>query len=119
MILIQGVYKMISEEIREKLNQYGQAHILRFYDELNKEEKEILEKQIETINFEMIGNLYRQIRQQQEESSVRIEPIPCTVETTWTEEQRKKYYNTGTEILKEGKYAAVTMAGGQGTQPWT
>lgn len=64
----------------------------------------------------MIGNLYRQIRQQQEESSVRIEPIPCTVETTWTEEQRKKYYNTGTEILKEGKYAAVTMAGGQGTR---
>ena len=116
MILIQGVYKMISEEIREKLNQYGQAHILRFYDELNKEEIELLEKQIETINFEMIGNLYRQIRQQQEESSVRIEPIPCTVETTWTEEQRKKYYNTGTEILKEGKYAAVTMAGGQGTR---
>ncbi|MFR1518714.1 MAG: UTP--glucose-1-phosphate uridylyltransferase [Clostridia bacterium] len=107
---------MISEEKREELDRYGQAHILRFYEQLSDAEKEILENQIEKIDFKAIEGLYRQICAKEEEKPSRITPIPCAVESSWTNAQRQKYYRRGIEIMRQGKYAAVTMAGGQGTR---
>ena len=33
-----------------------------------------------------------------------------------SEEEMKRYYEKGAEFIKAGKYAVVTMAGGQGTR---
>ncbi len=107
---------MISEEMRAKLNRYGQAHILRFYEELNRSQKEILENQIAEIDFESMETVFRQICQSQAEKPAQIEPIPCTVKASWTKEEQQTYHRKGLEILRAGKYAAVTMAGGQGTR---
>ena len=52
---------MISEEMREKLNRYGQAHLIRFYGELSAAEKGLLESQLETIDFALMERLFRQI----------------------------------------------------------
>ena len=107
---------MISEEMRAKLNRYGQAHILRFYEELNRSQKEILENQIAAIDFESMETVFRQICRSQAETPAQIEPIPCTVKASWTKEEQQTYRRKGLEILRAGKYAAVTMAGGQGTR---
>ena len=107
---------MISEEMREKLNRYRQAHLIRFYGELSAAEKGLLESQLETIEFALMERLFRQIQEQKAEPPAGIEPIPCAVEAAWTTQEKQKYYFRGMDILRDGKYAAVTMAGGQGTR---
>lgn len=107
---------MISEEMRAKLNRYGQAHILRFYEELNRSQKEILENQIAAIDFESMETVFGRSARSQAETPLQLEPIPCTVKASWTKEEQQTYRRKGLEILRAGKYAAVTMAGGQGTR---
>ena len=107
---------MVSEEMREKLNLYGQAHLIGFYGELSAAEKSQLENQLETIDFALMERLFRQTQEQKAEPPAGIEPIPCAVEAAWTTQEKQNYYLRGMEILRDGKYAAVTMAGGQGTR---
>ncbi len=46
-----------------------------------------------------------------------IESIPYYDKEKLTKEQKKNEFDTiGEEIIKSGKYAVVTMAGGQGTR---
>ena len=41
------------------------------------------------------------------------QPIPYVDKDALTKEEREKYEKIGEKIIKEGKYAVVTMAGGQ------
>ena len=44
-------------EARELLSEKGQGHLLRYYDELSKEEQESLLTQIERIDFSVLSDL--------------------------------------------------------------
>ena len=46
----------------------------------------------------------------------KIEPINYVDKSTLSNEELKKYDNLGAEVIRQGKYAVVTMAGGQGTR---
>ena len=46
------------EQAKEKIEKYGQEHLLRFYDELSESEKESLLNQIEEIDFELMQSLF-------------------------------------------------------------
>ena len=105
------------EEIKEILNKYNQEHLLNFYEDLTNEEKEKLLNQIEKIDFELVNRLYKNIIEKSEKTSTgEITPIPFMVKDKLTDEQKMYYEKKGIDIIKSGKLAAVTMAGGQGTR---
>ena len=42
------------EQAKNKLSAYGQEHVLKYYDELNEEQKEMLLAQIEDTDFSVL-----------------------------------------------------------------
>lgn len=104
------------EEIKKILQKYGQEQLLDFYEEMNDDEKEQLLEQILNIDFELIKELYNKTKIKPEFGENKIEPISFVDKEGLSEEEYKKYEKLGVEVIKQGKYAVVTMAGGQGTR---
>lgn len=104
------------EKAKEILKKYHQEHLLAFYDELNNEEKEFLVNQICNINFEQIFNLYEASKIDEVIPHNLIEPLPYFIKNKLPKEDAVIYKNIGEETIKNGKFAVVTMAGGQGTR---
>lgn len=103
-------------KMQERLKKYNQEHLLKFYDSLNQEKKDELLNQISSINFEQLRNLYSNINNEIKNDTNNIVPISYTDKEKITEEDKEKYYLKGSEKIKDGKLAVVTMAGGQGTR---
>ena len=102
-------------EIKAILKKYKQEHLLNNYEELDENKKKKLIDEIENIDFELMESLYRKTKNQKEESSDEITPIDYLDKYKLNDEY-KYYENIGKKAIKEGKLAAVTMAGGQGTR---
>lgn len=104
-----------TDEIKWKLNKYGQEHLLNGYDNLTDVKKKELLMQLEEIDFELINNLYRNAKKEVNLSSDKIEPIEY-LDKYKLNDKFKEYEAVGKKAISEGKLAAVTMAGGQGTR---
>ncbi len=99
-------------EAKEKLERYGQTHLLKFYDELNEAEKAELLAQIESTDFSML-----KLCESKENMAKRGKITPLAAMTLGEIEENKEYfYNTGASAIKAGKVGAVLLAGGMGTR---
>ncbi|MDE7198584.1 MAG: UTP--glucose-1-phosphate uridylyltransferase [Lachnospiraceae bacterium] len=100
------------QEAYEKLEKYGQLQVLKYYDELNGEEKEALLAQIEQTDFEVLS-----LCKKKETLNPRgkIEPIGV-MQLPEIEKKRDEYTGTGLEAIRAGKVGAVLLAGGMGTR---
>ena len=103
---------MISESVKEKLKEYGQEHVLKYFDELSEVEKKALEKQIEETDMSILAAA---LNPDHAASKGVISPLPC-MELDEIEKGRESYKQTGISAIKEGKVAAVLLAGGMGTR---
>lgn len=96
------------EEIKTILNNKGQEHLLNGFDALNPDEREALLNEISAIDWALL-----------EESDVErkgeIEPI-STLSLQETASRYREFEKAGAKLLREGKVAAVMLAGGQGTR---
>lgn len=96
-------------EALEKLRAFGQEHVLRFYDELNDDEKNELLSQIERTDFTVI--------EQAAEGGKRGKIAPIKVMTlSEIEMGRERFERIGMEAVRAGKVGAVLLAGGMGTR---
>jgi len=102
--------------LMEKLKGYNQDHLLYSYEKLENGEKEKLLNQIKEIDFEQINNLYQRTKKKIEFGDAKIEPINYVDKSKISSQDFTEYEKLGAEIIKNGKYAVVTMAGGQGTR---
>ena len=102
--------------VKEKLTKYNQMHLLNSYETMEQEKKEKLIDQIKKIDFEQINELYKNANRKVEFGDAVIEPINYVEKSKMEEAEINKYEQIGAKIIKEGKYAVVTMAGGQGTR---
>ena len=100
------------EEARQKLEKYGQLHVLDYYGELTDEQKESLLAQIDETDFSVIryaenphGNQVRG----------KITPLGA-MEIPEIEKNRERFTETGLKALREQKIGAVLLAGGMGTR---
>lgn len=98
------------------LKKYGQEHILNNYNNLSDEKKEKLLNQILTIDLNQITELYESTKKEVSFANDKIEPIDFVDKSALSQEELDKYNTLGGNEIKEGKYAVVTMAGGQGTR---
>ena len=104
----------MKEEAISILKKYHQEHILEY--NLSEKQQQELEKQILSIDFEQLQNLYESTKQEKVIEEKKIEHIPYTDKAKMPKEQEQELANIGTEVIKQGHYAVITMAGGQGTR---
>jgi UDP-N-acetylglucosamine/UDP-N-acetylgalactosamine diphosphorylase len=107
-------------QLRSKLSDIGQDHVLRFYDTLPADRRHKLISQIEALDLPAIAELA--------ETYVRNKPpvaLPRDIQPVHpfpripAESQRDLYARAklrGNELLHHGKIAAFLVAGGQGTR---
>jgi UDP-N-acetylglucosamine/UDP-N-acetylgalactosamine diphosphorylase len=104
------------KKAKEVLEKYDQMQLLRFYDELDIEQKEQLLDQILSIDFENVKKLYESTKQSIQIKKDKIEPIEYIDKQKLSMEELTYFRQIGEEIIKSGQYAIATMAGGQGTR---
>ena len=104
------------KEAINKLKQYNQEHLLDRFDDLSEDKKEKIIMQIKNIDFEQIENLYNNRTKKVEKEENQITNIDYVDKSKLSKKEFDKYYQLGKKEIEKGKYAVVTMAGGQGTR---
>ncbi len=102
-------------EIQALLKKYNQEHLLNGYDKLDEHKKQELLEQIENIDFELMNFLYESTKNELSQKQDDITPMSY-LDKNKLYDDYKYYENIGKKAIQEGKLAAVTMAGGQGTR---
>ena len=100
------------ENARKKLEEYGQLHVLNYYDELTDEQKEALLKQIDETDFSVIRYAANPHGNQ---TRGKITPLGA-MEITEIEKNKEHFTEVGLKALREQKIGAVLLAGGMGTR---
>ena len=98
------------------LKMYNQEHVIRLMEKLNESQKRELIEQISKIDFHQIKELYDNTKKEIEIKENKIEPLPYLDKKKLSKEQKEEFDKLGKEVIENGQYAVVTMAGGQGTR---
>ena len=99
-------------EAYDKLEKYGQLHVLKYYEDLSGYEKEELIDQIENTDFEVL-------KQCEHKAELNPRGVITPIEVMQLPEidaKREEYTKIGLEAIKAGKVGAVLLAGGMGTR---
>ncbi len=102
----------VNEDVRKILEEQDQLQVLRFYDQLSSEEKATFEAQIKAVDFDMI---HQAMKPQKTNENDVIEPVE-TLTAAKINERKDEFKKAGEQALREGKMAAVILAGGQGSR---
>ena len=100
------------QEAYRKLEEYGQLHVLKYYDELSGYEKEALLEQIDNTDFRVLEKCLHR-----EELNPRGEITPIEVmQLEQIDKRREEFTRIGLDAIRAGKVGAVLLAGGMGTR---
>jgi len=103
---------MTYEEAYRKLEKYGQLHVLKYYDELDEGQKAELLQQVEETDFSILQYMDHKNAAAEEKN---ISPI-AAMELDEVTRRREEFNKIGLEAVRQGKVAAVLLAGGMGTR---
>ncbi len=104
------------QDVIELLTQYNQLHIIKWLNNLDESKKKELIDQINNIDLHQISELYDNAKKEIELKENKIEPIKYLDKQKMDEKTKLKLSALGEKIIRNGEYAVVTMAGGQGTR---
>lgn len=100
------------DEAKKKLEQYGQMHVLKYYDELTDSEKKELLAQIEDTDFAVTENC-KNLGKSGERG--KFAPL-AAMQVDEIDRRRDELFSIGKKALREGRVAACLLAGGMGTR---
>lgn len=103
---------MTLEQARKKLEQYGQQHVLKYYDELSGEAQQALLNQIEETDMSILEACLH--KEDLAQKGV-ITPL-AAMQLDEIAANRESFTATGLEAIRAGKVGAVLLAGGMGTR---
>ena len=98
------------------LKMYNQEHIVNLLNKLEEPAKDELINQIKNIDFQQIKELYDNTKKEIEFKEKKIEPLKYYDKQKMTPMEKEEIESIGEKIIRNGEYAVVTMAGGQGTR---
>ncbi|MCH5274093.1 MAG: UTP--glucose-1-phosphate uridylyltransferase [Lachnospiraceae bacterium] len=99
-------------EAVKKVSEYGQEHVLQYFNELSEEEKTALLRQIAQTDFSVLAKASEKGKEQKRGV---ITPIPA-MKLSEIKEKKETYTKQGIELIRAGKVGAVLLAGGMGTR---
>ena len=100
-------------QAKKILERHNQKHIVKFSKKLSKEQKRALADQILRIDFEELEDLYDLTKKEIEIDISELEPIESLNPARLPKEVFEEYIQIGEDVVKNGKLAVVTLAGGQ------
>lgn len=103
---------MTLTEAQKKLEEYGQSHVLKYYEELDEAGKANLLAQIEATDMSEIEKVHHRSELAQKGE---ISPLAC-MELPTIQERENEFRKMGIDAIRQGKVAAVLLAGGMGTR---
>lgn len=110
----------LSQEIVEKINKYNQHHLLEALNLCKTiEEKKYLISQIQTIDFDLMFNLYNQSKNSKTEviyTESSISKIECQYSKESIEPEIDNLSKIGMEYIAQGKIGALILSGGLGSR---
>ena len=104
------------EKVKEILKKNNQEQLLVWYDKLDEKGKEKLLDQILNVDFNLIKKLYDLTKKGIEMGNDVIEPVDYVDKSKLSKEEYEKLEKIGEKIIRDGKLAVLTLAGGQGTR---
>ena len=114
---------MTLSNLQNKLSQYGQQHLLKFWDKLSDDEKVAFEKELQSIDYRYVSDIHQnavlQLKQDQEKKDELMQALPENVFARLSETKEEKlqaWYNEGLKQVSDGRVAVLLLAGGQGTR---
>ena len=105
-----------TEEAADILAEYNQQHIITLLKKLDEAKKQELIEQINNIDFHQLKELYDNTKKEIEIKENKIVAIDYLDKAKLSKNETERFNNLGENIIINGKYAVVTMAGGQGTR---
>ncbi|KAJ6308712.1 hypothetical protein OIU76_018317, partial [Salix suchowensis] len=90
--------------------------LLSLWDELSTEERELLFKDIESLDLPRLDRIIRCSLRSQGLPVVAIEPVPENTVSTVEErtiEERERWWKMGLKAISDGKLAVLLLSGGQ------
>jgi len=107
-------------ELKKLLKENGQEHILRYYDRMAAEARQMLLDDLRKVDFSQISSLYRlytsgsrEDRQQKVFEAAEVIALPRKEPFL---HERKRLSGIGQDCLHQGRIAVFLVAGGQGTR---
>lgn len=108
------------DAVKSTLEAVGQGHVLAYYDGLDEDAKASLLSEVEGIDWPEVARLIESHVKQKPEFKLSddVEPAPWYpyVPTAELESKYAQAKALGEKLVSEGKVAAFTVAGGQGTR---
>lgn len=98
-------------EAKIKLDAIGQAHVLKYWDELSETQRAALIEQIENTDMSVLSR----IDCGADEGRGVFAPL-AAMQLSEIEARKNELYEAGVETIKAGKTAALLLAGGMGTR---
>lgn len=105
-----------SEDVVQLLKTYNQEHIIKLLENLEGKQKENLIDQINKMDFHQIMELYDNTKKDIIIKENKIEAIEYLDKEKLTKNEKERFDELGEQVIVSGKYAVITMAGGQGTR---
>ncbi|MBU0478244.1 UDPGP type 1 family protein [bacterium] len=107
-------------KIRNKLQDYNQEHVLKWWNQLDDTQRKWLLQDIESIDFELMEKLVNQYMERKE-ISISFDDIksPEIIKIPRTEREilhQREAREIGEQCIRDGKAACFVVAGGQGTR---
>lgn len=110
-------------ELRKRLEEYGQEHLLRFWDELDEKHRAVLFEELSSLKLDGVSRCFARATASmgngKEFLDDKIEPIPSdSIESPMNsnEDDVARYMDMGLKEIADGKVAVLLMAGGQGSR---
>jgi UDP-N-acetylglucosamine/UDP-N-acetylgalactosamine diphosphorylase len=111
------------KELQKKYKEAGQEQVFAFYESLDVEGKASIYGQLSGFDPAHINELVKKVLNspaaESKDTSPTLEPLPSSATSSVLDskdEDLKKWYDAGMDLIGENKVAVVLMAGGQGTR---
>jgi UDP-N-acetylglucosamine/UDP-N-acetylgalactosamine diphosphorylase len=103
----------VPDDLRQRLRDHGQEHVLAWWDRLNDPERQELLGQLQAVDVELLRRLYaRRDESYTVPAAERIAPIPVAR----LDPSDRETQHIGEEALRRGEVAVLLVAGGQGSR---
>lgn len=99
------------EEARNKMSDIGQDHVFKYYDELSDAQRSDLLKQVEETDFSVLNK----IGEGTDGTRGVFSPL-AAMQLSEINARHEELHDVGVKTIREGKTAALLLAGGMGTR---